>query len=147
LDAAVEGAAADHLESDIGIAVVDPLPAAASGDDGKDNDAEAVDQMVLRRERHRVRLPMVRIDLEPLAFISRTASTGSRVTSCVFAQERGSLSVVENELERPGLERRVLATAALHHLVPPCIPEMRVTPRTTSIAATSRVLRGLVTIV
>ena len=35
LDAPVERPAVDHVESDIGIAVVDPLPAAASGDDGK----------------------------------------------------------------------------------------------------------------
>src|ERR1700748_641446 len=47
------------------------------------------------KERHRVRLPMVRIDLAAVSFISRTASTGSSATSCVFAQERGSLSVVE----------------------------------------------------
>ena len=38
---------------------------------------------------------MVRIGLEPLAFISRTASMGSLATSCVFAQARGSLKVVE----------------------------------------------------
>jgi hypothetical protein len=38
---------------------------------------------------------MVRIDLAALSFISRTASTESCATSCVFAQERGSLSVVE----------------------------------------------------
>jgi hypothetical protein len=46
-------------------------------------------------ERHKVRLPMVRIDREPLCFISRTASTGSRVSSRVFAQENGSRNVVE----------------------------------------------------
>src|SRR3954468_1367424 len=33
LDATVEGAAADHLESNIRIVVVDPLPAGPSGDD------------------------------------------------------------------------------------------------------------------
>ena len=38
---------------------------------------------------------MVRTDLEALSFISRTASTGSRATSWVFAQARGSLNVVE----------------------------------------------------
>ena len=45
---------------------------------------------------------MVRIDLEPLSFISRTASTGSRAMSCVFGQERGSLNVVEKTIfDRP----------------------------------------------
>ena len=38
---------------------------------------------------------MVRIALADLSFISRTASTGSWATSCVFAQERGSLNVAE----------------------------------------------------
>ncbi len=38
---------------------------------------------------------MVRIDLAALSFISRTAATGSWAASCVFAQERGSLSVAE----------------------------------------------------
>jgi hypothetical protein len=33
LDATIEGAAADHVEGNIGIAVVDPLSAAASGND------------------------------------------------------------------------------------------------------------------
>lgn len=51
----------------------------------------------LKSERHRVRLPMVRMDLEPLAFISRTASTASRATSCVFGQDNGSLSVVRED--------------------------------------------------
>jgi hypothetical protein len=35
---------------------------------------------------------MVRIDLGSAAFISLTASTASRATSCVFAQARGSLN-------------------------------------------------------
>ena len=47
------------------------------------------------RDRHRVRLPMVRIDVAALSFISRTAATGSVATSRVFAQEGGSLNVVE----------------------------------------------------
>src|SRR5207247_7979323 len=49
LDATVERPALDHVESDIGIAVVDPLPAAASGDDGKDNHAESVDEAGLQQ--------------------------------------------------------------------------------------------------
>jgi hypothetical protein len=32
LDAAIEGAAADHVQSNIGVAVVNQLPAAAAGD-------------------------------------------------------------------------------------------------------------------
>jgi len=44
----------------------------------------------------------VRIEVEALSFISRTASTGSWATSWVFAQERGSLSVAENTtFEKP----------------------------------------------
>src|SRR5690349_24101212 len=42
LDASAEGTAADHVECDIGIAVVDPLPAGAAGDHGKDDHAEPV---------------------------------------------------------------------------------------------------------
>ena len=38
---------------------------------------------------------MVRIGLEALSFISRTAITGSWGTSCVFGQESGSLKVDE----------------------------------------------------
>src|SRR5579872_2053462 len=44
LEAAVEGAAADHVERYVGIAVVDPFPAGVPGDDGKDNHPEPVDQ-------------------------------------------------------------------------------------------------------
>ena len=42
-----------------------------------------------------MRLPIVRMESEPLPFISRTASTASCVTSWVFAHDRGSLSVLE----------------------------------------------------
>src|SRR5262249_43613740 len=42
LDATVEGPAADHVESNIGIAVVDAVPTAGAGDDGKDDHTEAV---------------------------------------------------------------------------------------------------------
>jgi hypothetical protein len=42
-----------------------------------------------------MRLPKVRMDLLPLSFISRTASTGSCVTSCVFAHDRVPVKVVE----------------------------------------------------
>jgi hypothetical protein len=45
---------------------------------------------------------MVRIGVAALSFISRTAATGSRSTSWVFAQERGSLNVVEKTIfDRP----------------------------------------------
>src|SRR4051794_22269293 len=44
LDTTVEGAAADHVKTNIGITVVDPLATAAPRDDGKDNHAEAVDE-------------------------------------------------------------------------------------------------------
>src|SRR5438128_7450869 len=62
---------------------------------GKTTTRNRSTRLAFSRERHTVRLPMVRIGLEPLAFISRTASTGPQVTSCVFAQARGSLKVVE----------------------------------------------------
>ena len=38
---------------------------------------------------------MVRIDVEPVSFISLTASTASLATSLVFGQESGSPNVVE----------------------------------------------------
>ena len=45
---------------------------------------------------------MVRIDLGPLSFISRTASTAFRATSSVFGHVRGSLNVVEKTaFDRP----------------------------------------------
>ena len=45
---------------------------------------------------------MVRIDVDPLSFISRTASTASLFTSCVFAQASGSVKVLENTIfEKP----------------------------------------------
>ena len=81
LDATVERATTDHVESNVGIAIVDPLPAAGSGDDRKDHQRKRSTRPASRKERHKVRLPMVRIDLEPLAFMSATASTGSRATS------------------------------------------------------------------
>jgi hypothetical protein len=42
LDAIIERAAVDHFKGNIGIAVVDPLAAGVSGDNGKDDDAEAI---------------------------------------------------------------------------------------------------------
>jgi len=63
LDATIEGAAADHLESNIGT--------------GKTTTRKRSTSPAFRRERHRVRLPMVRIDLELFSFISRTAATAS----------------------------------------------------------------------
>ena len=70
-------------------------------------------------ERPRVRLPMVRIDLAAVSFTSRTASTGSLVTRCVSAQERGSLSVVEKTtFDRP-------ARAPVPGSPPAANPDMR----------------------
>lgn len=40
---------ADHIEGNIGIAVVDPFPTGVSGDDGKHNHAEAVDKARLEQ--------------------------------------------------------------------------------------------------
>jgi hypothetical protein len=40
-------------------------------------------------------LPKVRMDLVPLSFISRTASTGSWATNRVFTHDSGSVKVVE----------------------------------------------------
>lgn len=45
-----------------------------------------------------MRLPSVRIDSVPCSFISRTASTGSRVISWVFAHDSGSVKVLENTI-------------------------------------------------
>src|SRR5689334_269727 len=42
LDTPIEGPAADHLECNIGIAIVDAVPTAGAGDDGKHDHAEAV---------------------------------------------------------------------------------------------------------
>ena len=45
---------------------------------------------------------MVRMDVLPVSFNSRTASTGSRLTSCVFGHESGSFKVVEKTIfEKP----------------------------------------------
>src|ERR687898_361222 len=84
LQPAVEGATAHHLESHIGVAVVDPVTT------GKTTTRKRSTRPASNRERHRVRLPMVRMDASPPTFISRTASTGSSLTSLVFGHESGS---------------------------------------------------------
>jgi len=38
------------------------------------------------------------MDFAPVFFSSRTASTGSWVTSCVFAHDSGSVKVLENTI-------------------------------------------------
>lgn len=43
LDAAVEGAVVDHVERDVGIAVVDAFRASGTGDHGEHHDPEAID--------------------------------------------------------------------------------------------------------
>src|SRR4030088_1918841 len=48
-----------------------------------------------RSERHRVRLPMVRMDLEPLSFISRTASTASRAIPLRVTPRSPNTSTIE----------------------------------------------------
>jgi hypothetical protein len=50
----------------------------------------------LRRERHRVRLPIVVMSSVPFSFMSRAASTGSWAIRRVFAHDRGSVRVLEN---------------------------------------------------
>src|SRR4029450_8515603 len=53
-------------------------------------------------ERHRVRLPRVRIDVAAWSFISRTAWTGARGTSWVFGHASGSVKVEEKTtFDRP----------------------------------------------
>ena len=44
LGAAVEGAVVDHVERDVGIAVVDAFRAGGTGDHGEHHDPEAIDQ-------------------------------------------------------------------------------------------------------
>ena len=78
LQSTVESAAAEHVEGNIGIAVVDSVPTGAPGDDWEDDHAETVYKARRQESRHNVRLPMVRIGAVPLSFISRTAATGSR---------------------------------------------------------------------
>jgi hypothetical protein len=51
-----------------------------------------------RKERRRVRLPMVRIGSLPFVFIWHTASTASRDTSRVFGHCSGSVKVLENTI-------------------------------------------------
>jgi hypothetical protein len=46
-------------------------------------------------DRHRARLPIVRIGPRPLCFISRTASIVSELTSRVLAQASGVVNVLE----------------------------------------------------
>ena len=47
LDAAVEGAMVDHLEGDVGVAVVDALLSRGPGDDREHADPEPVDEQTL----------------------------------------------------------------------------------------------------
>ena len=95
LDAAVERAAANHVERDVGIPFVDPLLTVIPVMTGKTNTRNRSTSPAERSERHSVRLPIVRIDSNPFCFISRTASTASRATSLVFGHARGSCNVVE----------------------------------------------------
>src|ERR687897_3134137 len=44
LDAPVEGAAADHVEGDVRVAVVDPLGSRGTGDHREHHDSEAIDE-------------------------------------------------------------------------------------------------------
>src|SRR5437867_13398272 len=49
-----------------------------------------------RSDRHRVRLPRVRIGLVPSCFIAATASTASPLISRVLGHDNGGLNVEEN---------------------------------------------------
>src|SRR6058998_3720617 len=49
-----------------------------------------------RSDRHRVRLPRVRIGLVPSCFIAATASTASPLISRVLGQDNGGCNVEEN---------------------------------------------------
>ena len=73
LDATIERPAGDHLERDIRVPVVDPVATGASRDDREHDHAEAVHEAGSSKERHRVRLPIVRIELaSSSSFSSRT---------------------------------------------------------------------------
>ena len=74
LGAAVERAARDHVEGDVGIAVVDPFPARAPGDHREDEHPEAIDQAGRQQRPAQGEASDVRIELGPFCFISRTAS-------------------------------------------------------------------------
>ena len=89
LDPAVEGAAVDHVEGDVGVAVVDPLLAGAPVMTGKTTTRNRSTRPASSSERHRVRLPIVRIDRAPSSFISRTASTASRLTRACSPRPAG----------------------------------------------------------
>ena len=109
LQPAVEDAAANHVEGDVGIPVVDPVPAAAPVITGKTTTRKRSTRPAFRSERHRVRLPRVRIGLTPLPFISRTASTGSWGISCVFGHDNGSSRAREHDLRQAGQRIRTRA--------------------------------------
>jgi hypothetical protein len=96
LEPAVEEAAGDHLEADVRVPVVDPLASGDAGDDGKMTTRKRSTRPASSRDRHRVRLPIVRGPRVPSAFSDRTASTGSSRTRRVLAHANGSSRVEAN---------------------------------------------------
>ena len=75
-----------------------------------------------------MRLPRVRIDSVPLSFISRTASTASWVTSCVFGHDNGSVKV---------LEKTIFGRSAKASVPPSMWPEKQRYPTDKEIRATN----------
>lgn len=92
----VERARTDHVEVDVGVPVIDPLPTAAAGDHGEDNYTEAFDEAGTQERAAQAEAAIVRMDFLALAFISRTARIGSLDTNLEFGHNSGSLSVLEN---------------------------------------------------
>ena len=96
LEPAVEDAAFDQVERDVGIRVEEAILTGGAGDDREDATRKRSTRPASRSDRHKVRLPIVRRGRETRPFMSCTASTASPSTSSVLSQESGAFKVDEN---------------------------------------------------
>ena len=95
-------AAGDHVETNIGVAVVDPLRPLLPVMTGKTTTRKRSTRPAFKRERHMLRLPMVRRNYITLVLHRPHPSTASCDTNRVFDHGRGPLNVVEKTtLENP----------------------------------------------
>jgi hypothetical protein len=90
LNSAVEVQAVEHVEPDVGVAVVDALLPVLPVITGKTTTRYRSTRPAWSNERQRLRLPIVRIGLVPFCFMSRTAWIASPLISSELAHDRGA---------------------------------------------------------
>src|SRR4029453_3698575 len=96
LDAAVEGAVVDHLQGDVGIAVVDALCSRGACDHREHHDAEAIDESGSQQRPAKAEAADRAPQTQPALFHRPTALIASSRTSVELAHASGSSSDAEN---------------------------------------------------